>query len=211
MRSHGRRFISIVFSKDSSNHQPEPTKKANRNGFAVSPSVVTVRIEDSVLFFFMRLNFLCFGRAVGVFRCLSQTARAKAGKFQNVQAFQGLGVFFEGNNQISFKRSNGVHVCIVLVDKAQIQATEYNNTRVCAYSEASAMPAAETAKVASASGRDGESNTVQMRFSPRPLRRRKRVVDAWAMMLPPMGFVASFAKLIPSGLATTWLVMKTLA
>lgn len=35
------------------------------------------------------------------------------------------------------------------------------------------------------------------------------MVDACAMMLPPMGLVLSFAKLIPSGLATTWLVRTT--
>ena len=45
--------------------------------------------------------------------------------------------------------------------------------------------------------------TVQIRFSPRPFRSLKRVVDAWATMFPPIGFVESLAKDIPSGLATT--------
>jgi hypothetical protein len=46
------------------------------------------------------------------------------------------------------------------------------------YSVQSQTPAAESAKEASASGKEGLSNTVMMRFSPRPLRRRKRVVEA---------------------------------
>lgn len=36
-----------------------------------------------------------------------------------------------------------------------------------------------------------------------------RVVEACAMMLPPIGLVLSLAKLIPSGFATTWLVRTT--
>lgn len=36
-----------------------------------------------------------------------------------------------------------------------------------------------------------------------------RVVEACAIMLPPMGLVLSLAKLIPSGFATTWLVRTT--
>ena len=35
------------------------------------------------------------------------------------------------------------------------------------------------------------------------------MVEACAMMLPPMGLVLSLAKLIPSGFATTWLVRTT--
>mmetsp|Transcript_91747 Transcript_91747/g.262311 ORF Transcript_91747/g.262311 Transcript_91747/m.262311 type:complete len:203 (-) Transcript_91747:864-1472(-) len=69
---------------------------------------------------------------------------------------------------------------------------------------ASSIPAAPRAKVASLSGMEGESYTLHTRFSPRPLRSCSRVWLACAMMLPPIGFVASLAKLMPSGFATTW-------
>lgn len=66
------------------------------------------------------------------------------------------------------------------------------------------------AKVASASGRLGESYTLQMRSSPEPLRSLRRVVEAWATMLPPMGLEGSLTKLMaPSTDATTWLVITT--
>ena len=66
-----------------------------------------------------------------------------------------------------------------------------------------------SAKVAWLSAMVGESYTSQMRFSPRPFLKRRRVCEACAMMLPPMGLVASLAKLMPSGLATTWFVSTT--
>lgn len=59
------------------------------------------------------------------------------------------------------------------------------------HSEASLIPSALIAKSASDSGRQGESYILQMRVSPRPLRKYKRVVDAWAMILPPIGFFGS--------------------
>ena len=71
------------------------------------------------------------------------------------------------------------------------------------YSFASSTPAGPTEKDASDSAIDGESITLHTRFSPRAFLSCRRVCDAWAMMLPPMGFVASFAKDMPSGLATT--------
>lgn len=66
------------------------------------------------------------------------------------------------------------------------------------YSVASHTPCGPTANCASASGKVGLSKTVQIRFSPRPFRKRRRVVDAWAIMFPPIGFVWSLAKLILS-------------
>lgn len=47
------------------------------------------------------------------------------------------------------------------------------------------------------------SLAMQILFSPRPFFNFSRVVEACAIIFPPIGFVASFAKLIPSGLATT--------
>ena len=73
---------------------------------------------------------------------------------------------------------------------------------------AASMPAALMEKLASPSGRQGEQITLQMRDSPRPLRRKRRVVEAWAMMFPPMGLGWLLPKLL-SGLATTWLVITT--
>jgi len=46
------------------------------------------------------------------------------------------------------------------------------------YSVASAIPAAEMANWQSASGREGESKTCMILFSPRPLRSRNLVVEA---------------------------------
>ena len=48
-----------------------------------------------------------------------------------------------------------------------------------------------------------EDLPVQMRFSPRPFLMRSLVVEACAIIFPPIGLVESFAKLIPSGFATT--------
>ena len=71
------------------------------------------------------------------------------------------------------------------------------------YSFASSTPAGPTENDASDSAIDGESMTLHTRFSPRAFLSWSRVCDACAMMLPPMGFVASLAKDMPSGLATT--------
>eukprot|EP00701_Giardia_intestinalis_P005602 XP_001709426.1 Hypothetical protein GL50803_19208 [Giardia lamblia ATCC 50803] len=51
-----------------------------------------------------------------------------------------------------------------------------------AHSSASQTPCSPTANVASASGNDGESYILATRLFPRPLRRYKRVVLAWARM-----------------------------
>ena len=68
------------------------------------------------------------------------------------------------------------------------------------------MPAPWIWKLASPSGSVGESITLQTRVSARPLRKWRRVVDAWAMMFPPIGAICG-PKDIASGFATTWLVM----
>lgn len=47
------------------------------------------------------------------------------------------------------------------------------------------------------------AHTMQTRLSPRPFLNFSLVVEACAMILPPIGLVLSFAKLIPSGFATT--------
>src|SRR3989338_8839126 len=73
---------------------------------------------------------------------------------------------------------------------------------------ASVMPSLEIWKMASDSGRLGLSYTLHIRCSPRPLRRYSRVVEAWAMMLPPIGFFGSAVNMAaPSTVATTWLVI----
>ena len=71
------------------------------------------------------------------------------------------------------------------------------------YSLASSTPAGPTENDASLSAIDGESMTLHTRFSPLAFLSCRRVCDACAMMFPPIGLVASFAKLIPSGFATT--------
>lgn len=65
--------------------------------------------------------------------------------------------------------------------------------------------------VASDSGRQGESYILQMRESPRPLRRYSRVVEACAIMLPPIGFFGSAWYIGPdaSTEATTWFEIRT--
>lgn len=78
---------------------------------------------------------------------------------------------------------------------------------------ASTTPCSEIPKEASASGRQGESTTLQMRVVPRPFLNRSLrvtcffhsylVVLACAMMFPPMGLSGSFAKTPLSGFATT--------
>ena len=64
---------------------------------------------------------------------------------------------------------------------------------------------------ASLSGSTGEHAIFAMRFSPLPLRSARRVVEACAMMFPPMGFnaLAPANMALPSGFATTWLVTTT--
>ena len=81
------------------------------------------------------------------------------------------------------------------------------------YSVASTTPCSEIPKEASASGRQGESTTLQIRVVPLPFFRRSLrvslvcilylVVLACAMMFPPIGFRGSFAKTPLSGFATT--------
>ena len=71
------------------------------------------------------------------------------------------------------------------------------------HSFASSTPAGPTEKDASDSAIDGESMTLHTRFSPRAFLSCRRVCDACAMMLPPIGLVASLAKDMPSGFATT--------
>mmetsp|Transcript_4794 Transcript_4794/g.8564 ORF Transcript_4794/g.8564 Transcript_4794/m.8564 type:complete len:107 (-) Transcript_4794:997-1317(-) len=66
-----------------------------------------------------------------------------------------------------------------LPSSSHISSVDLNNLRcIPLYSVASQIPLGPTANAASASGRVGESYTVQIRFSPRPFRSRKRVVDA---------------------------------
>lgn len=49
-----------------------------------------------------------------------------------------------------------------------------------------------------------------MTFIPEPLSSLYLVVDAWAMIFPPMGFLGSAANIAaPSTWATTWLVITT--
>ena len=68
------------------------------------------------------------------------------------------------------------------------------------------MPPTWMQKLASDSGRLGESTILQIRVSPRPFFSISRVVLACAMMFPPIGAVCG-PKDIASGFATTWLVM----
>ena len=79
------------------------------------------------------------------------------------------------------------------------------------HSDASQIPSDPMEKSASDSGRHGESYILQMRVSPLPLRKYRRVVDACAMMFPPMGFLGSALNMAqaPSTWATTWFVMTT--
>ena len=76
--------------------------------------------------------------------------------------------------------------------------------RQSAQSTASPIPEPWIEKVASPSARQGESKILQMRFSPRPFLSISLVVDACAMMLPPMGLEVAIGP--PSTCATTWLV-----
>ena len=77
------------------------------------------------------------------------------------------------------------------------------------YSVALLIPAPVIANWQSASGREGESKTCMIRFSPRSLRSLNLVLEAWAIMLPPIGFVESFAYDIAPGSLTTWFVINT--
>lgn len=101
------------------------------------------------------------------------------------------------------------------------------------YSTAFPIPSSRIAKVPSFSGRDGESYTLHIRFSPLPflkynlkqlkVRNPKAyrlqklhplahlVHDACAMIFPPAGFLGSGLNMdaAPSTWATTWLVMTT--
>lgn len=62
----------------------------------------------------------------------------------------------------------------------------------------------------SASGKHGESTTLAIRSVPLPLRIERRVVEACARMLPPMGFFESAGwPGMLSTEATTWFVMTT--
>lgn len=76
-------------------------------------------------------------------------------------------------------------------------------------STGSPTPSALIENVASASARHGESKTLQMRVSPRPFLKDNLVVDAWAMIFPPIGFVVGPNIAVPSTVATTWFVITT--
>lgn len=54
----------------------------------------------------------------------------------------------------------------------------------------------------------GESTILATRSSPRPLRKRSRVVDAWARIWPPNGFrpSAPAKRALAPGSLCTWLV-----
>lgn len=52
-------------------------------------------------------------------------------------------------------------------------------------------------KLASRSGNDGELMILHIRFSPRPFLSQSRVVEAWAIILPPMGFILGPANMLP--------------
>lgn len=58
------------------------------------------------------------------------------------------------------------------------------------------MPSTLIANIASDSGRHGESYILQIRASPRPFLKYNRVVEACAMILPPIGFFGSAKKKI---------------
>jgi hypothetical protein len=81
----------------------------------------------------------------------------------------------------------------------------FHHKNVHSQSLASSMPTSEMENCASDSGNTGEHAILAMRFSPRPLRSASRVVDACAMMFPPMGFnaLAPANIALPSGFATT--------
>lgn len=66
------------------------------------------------------------------------------------------------------------------------------------------------ANIASDSGKQGESYILQIQLSPRPFRSDNRVVDACAMIFPPIsiiGFAWNIA--LPFKLTTIWFVMIT--
>ena len=88
---------------------------------------------------------------------------------------------------------------------------EWKERNVFIYSVALLIPAPVIANWQSASGREGESKTCMIRFSPRPLRSLNLVVEAWAIMLPPIGFVVSVANggKKTLGSLTTWFVINT--
>ena len=69
---------------------------------------------------------------------------------------------------------------------------------------ASHIPSSPMLKVASRSGSDGEATILHCLFSPRPFFSHSRVVDACAMMLPPIGFTDGPANMLaPSRFAAT--------
>jgi hypothetical protein len=77
-------------------------------------------------------------------------------------------------------------------------------------SATSVIPCAVIWNFPSASGMHGLSTILAIRSAPLPLRIETRVVEACAMMLPPMGFFWSAGP--PGALsteATTWLVTTT--
>lgn len=71
------------------------------------------------------------------------------------------------------------------------------------------MPSVPIAKVASRSGRQGEHIILHVRVSPRPFFSHNLVVEACAMMLPPMGFTLGPANMLPpSKFAATTCISK---
>ena len=73
-----------------------------------------------------------------------------------------------------------------------------------AQSLASQTPSGPMLKVASRSGRDGEATILHCLFSPLPFFSHRRVVEACAMMLPPIGFTDGPANMLaPSRFAAT--------
>lgn len=72
------------------------------------------------------------------------------------------------------------------------------------------MPSVLIANMASVSGKQGLSYILQTLLSPLPLRKYSLVVEAWAIMCPPIGFLVSALNTpTASTWATTWLVIIT--
>lgn len=90
------------------------------------------------------------------------------------------------------------------------KAVQYTRSEVLlcitmtAQSLASQMPSAPILKFASRSGSEGDATILQTLFSPRPFLSHKRVVDACAMILPPIGLIEGPANMLaPSKFAAT--------
>lgn len=78
------------------------------------------------------------------------------------------------------------------------------------YSLASPIPSGVIANMASLSGKHGESYILHTLVSPLPFLRYNLVVEACAIMLPPIGFFGSALNIAaPSTWATTWFVITT--